>query len=174
MVSIFHMKYTTTDEPSSFSCTAHIPLYLYPFLNTTSKSRPFEYLRLTSLGVIGALVKVNHSVPLLLFWGSEKLSKWYCREFVFLLQVSVWNKKGHWHPYFTLLSRLMIQRSLASFFPLKLFLCASVPWRWGVSCQKQYAFSTFTNLFLMFLDNLKNLFRWAFFCKVPFCISNRW
>ncbi|XP_060960518.1 uncharacterized protein LOC115722515 isoform X3 [Cannabis sativa] len=37
---------------------AHIPLYLYPFLNTASKSRPFEYLRLTSLGVIGALVKV--------------------------------------------------------------------------------------------------------------------
>lgn len=36
---------------------AHIPLFLYPFLNTTSKSRPFEYLRLTSLGVIGALVK---------------------------------------------------------------------------------------------------------------------
>ncbi|KAL5215314.1 hypothetical protein ABZP36_004466 [Zizania latifolia] len=36
---------------------AHIPLYLYPFLNTTSKARPFEYLRLTSLGVIGALVK---------------------------------------------------------------------------------------------------------------------
>lgn len=36
---------------------AHIPLFLYPFLNTTSKSRSFEYLRLTSLGVIGALVK---------------------------------------------------------------------------------------------------------------------
>ncbi|KAK9155618.1 hypothetical protein Sjap_003098 [Stephania japonica] len=40
------------------SSAAHIPLYLYPFLNTTSKTRPFEYLRLTSLGVIGALVKV--------------------------------------------------------------------------------------------------------------------
>lgn len=40
---------------------AHIPLYLYPFLNTTSKSRPFEYLRLTSLGVIGALVKNDSS-----------------------------------------------------------------------------------------------------------------
>ena len=40
---------------------AHIPLYLYPFLNTISKSRPFEYLRLTSLGVIGALVKVDDS-----------------------------------------------------------------------------------------------------------------
>ncbi|XP_070667008.1 uncharacterized protein [Malus domestica] len=38
---------------------AHIPLYLYPFLNTTSKARPFEYLRLTSLGVIGALVKAR-------------------------------------------------------------------------------------------------------------------
>jgi len=40
---------------------ANIPLYLYPFLNmnTSSKTRPFEYLRLTSLGVIGALVKTD-------------------------------------------------------------------------------------------------------------------
>ena len=43
---------------------AHIPLFLYPFLNTTSKTRPFEYLRLTSLGVIGALVKVGHLIDL--------------------------------------------------------------------------------------------------------------
>ena len=40
---------------------AHIPLFLYPFLNTTHAHRPFEYLRLTSLGVIGALVKVDDS-----------------------------------------------------------------------------------------------------------------
>mmetsp|Transcript_31810 Transcript_31810/g.46877 ORF Transcript_31810/g.46877 Transcript_31810/m.46877 type:complete len:321 (+) Transcript_31810:347-1309(+) len=40
---------------------AHIPLYLYPFLNTSYDSKPFEYLRLTSLGVIGALVKVDDS-----------------------------------------------------------------------------------------------------------------
>ncbi|EGC31400.1 hypothetical protein DICPUDRAFT_156755 [Dictyostelium purpureum] len=40
---------------------SHIPLFLYPFLNTSSKNRPFEYLRLTSLGVIGALVKVDDS-----------------------------------------------------------------------------------------------------------------
>jgi len=40
---------------------AHVPLFLYPFLNTVSKTRPFEYLRLTSLGVIGALVKVDDS-----------------------------------------------------------------------------------------------------------------
>ena len=46
------------DTRSSF-LLAHIPLYLYPFLHTVSKTRPFEYLRLTSLGVIGALVKVT-------------------------------------------------------------------------------------------------------------------
>ena len=44
---------------------AHLPLFLYPFLNTTSKSRPFEYLRLTSLGVIGALVKNEPSATAL-------------------------------------------------------------------------------------------------------------
>ena len=38
---------------------AHIPLYLYPFLNTATKTAPFQKLRFTSLGVIGALVKVE-------------------------------------------------------------------------------------------------------------------
>jgi CCR4-NOT transcription complex subunit 9 len=46
-------------ETRNLFLQAHIPLFLYPFLNTTNKSRPFEYLRLTSLGVIGALVKVS-------------------------------------------------------------------------------------------------------------------
>ncbi|CDW88454.1 UNKNOWN [Stylonychia lemnae] len=46
-------------ETKSLFLKAHIPLFLYPFLNTVSKGRPFEYLRLTSLGVIGALVKVD-------------------------------------------------------------------------------------------------------------------
>ncbi|KAI9101160.1 cell differentiation family, Rcd1-like-domain-containing protein [Phlyctochytrium arcticum] len=46
------------NETRGLFLNAHIPLFLYPFLNTTSKTRPFEYLRLTSLGVIGALVKV--------------------------------------------------------------------------------------------------------------------
>lgn len=46
-------------ETRSVFLQAHIPLFLYPFLHTTSKTRPFEYLRLTSLGVIGALVKVK-------------------------------------------------------------------------------------------------------------------
>merc|ERR1740139_791310 len=46
-------------ETRTLFLKAHIPLLLYPFLNTVSKDRPFEYLRLTSLGVIGALVKVD-------------------------------------------------------------------------------------------------------------------
>lgn len=37
--------------------TAQFPLYVYPFLGSTSRTKPFEFLRLTSLGVIGALVK---------------------------------------------------------------------------------------------------------------------
>lgn len=44
-------------ETRTFFLNANIPLFLYPFLNTNSKQRTFEYLRLTSLGVIGALVK---------------------------------------------------------------------------------------------------------------------
>ncbi|CAI5974297.1 unnamed protein product [Closterium sp. NIES-64] len=53
---------------------AHIPLYLYPFLNTVSKTRPFEYLRLTSLGVIGALVKVSQHKSRAELCGSKVLS----------------------------------------------------------------------------------------------------
>ena len=47
------------NETRSAFLTAHIPLFLYPFLNTLSNSRPYEYLKLTSLGVIGALVKAD-------------------------------------------------------------------------------------------------------------------
>lgn len=46
-------------DTKSLFLNAHIPLFLYPFLNTTHTQRPFEYLRLTSLGVIGALVKMD-------------------------------------------------------------------------------------------------------------------
>lgn len=47
-------------ETRSAFIKANIPLFLYPFLNTVSKGRAYEYLRLTSLGVIGALVKVDN------------------------------------------------------------------------------------------------------------------
>ncbi|KAL6143914.1 hypothetical protein ACLB2K_054609 [Fragaria x ananassa] len=36
---------------------AYLPLYLYPFISTESRDKPHEYLRLSSLGAIGALVK---------------------------------------------------------------------------------------------------------------------
>jgi len=49
------------NETRTLFLHAHIPLFLYPFLNTNSKNRPFEYLRLTSLGVIGALVKTDET-----------------------------------------------------------------------------------------------------------------
>ena len=51
-------------ETRTLFLNAHLPLFLYPFLNTVSKTRPFESLRLTSLGVVGALVKVPSSSPL--------------------------------------------------------------------------------------------------------------
>ncbi|KAJ3121765.1 hypothetical protein HK100_012243 [Physocladia obscura] len=51
---------------------ADIPLFLYPFLNSTAKTRAFEYLRLTSLGVIGALVK-NDSPDVINFLLSTEI-----------------------------------------------------------------------------------------------------
>ena len=38
---------------------ANIPMYLFPFLHTTNKSRECEYFKLTSLGIIGSLVKAE-------------------------------------------------------------------------------------------------------------------
>mmetsp|Transcript_1713 Transcript_1713/g.3502 ORF Transcript_1713/g.3502 Transcript_1713/m.3502 type:complete len:281 (-) Transcript_1713:49-891(-) len=38
---------------------AQFHLLVYPFLSTSHTERPFEYLRLTALGVIGALLKAN-------------------------------------------------------------------------------------------------------------------
>ncbi|KAL1943147.1 hypothetical protein VTO73DRAFT_4818 [Trametes versicolor] len=60
-------------EIVSLFLNAHIPLFLYPFLNTTSKTRPFEYLRLTSLGVIGALVKQNDNTTVIHFLLSTEI-----------------------------------------------------------------------------------------------------
>ncbi|KAF9924482.1 Cell differentiation protein rcd1 [Linnemannia zychae] len=59
-------------ETRGLFLNAHIPLFLYPFLNTTSKTRPFEYLRLTSLGVIGALVK-NDNTDVITFLLSTEI-----------------------------------------------------------------------------------------------------
>lgn len=47
----------SNSQTRTFFLQANFPLYLYPFLSTNTRLKPFEYLRLTSLGVIGALVK---------------------------------------------------------------------------------------------------------------------
>lgn len=72
--------YQSALTPLSSFPAAHVPLFLYPFLNTTSKTRPFEYLRLTSLGVIGALVKVRWAGTVPLPWcrhERQKLQKFH-------------------------------------------------------------------------------------------------
>lgn len=51
---------------------AQIPLYLTPFLNCDSQTRAFEYVRLTSLGVIGALVKTD-DVSVISFFSSWEM-----------------------------------------------------------------------------------------------------
>ncbi|CAO1615065.1 unnamed protein product [Sympodiomycopsis kandeliae] len=60
-------------ETRALFLQAHFPLFLYPFLNTTSKTRPFEYLRLTSLGVIGALVKQSDNSQVITFLLSTEI-----------------------------------------------------------------------------------------------------
>ncbi|CDO74681.1 hypothetical protein BN946_scf184671.g4 [Trametes cinnabarina] len=66
-------SFASHPETRQLFLNAHIPLFLYPFLNTTSKTRPFEYLRLTSLGVIGALVKQNDNTTVIHFLLSTEI-----------------------------------------------------------------------------------------------------
>jgi CCR4-NOT transcription complex subunit 9 len=49
--------FATDEQTRTPFLHAQIPMYLYPFLSTQQKSKAYEYLRLTSLGVIGSLVK---------------------------------------------------------------------------------------------------------------------
>eukprot|EP00262_Sarcandra_glabra_P002932 TRINITY_DN13352_c0_g1_i2.p1 TRINITY_DN13352_c0_g1~~TRINITY_DN13352_c0_g1_i2.p1 ORF type:complete len:322 (-),score=28.12 TRINITY_DN13352_c0_g1_i2:180-1007(-) len=46
-------------DTRTFFLNANLPVYLYPFLLTKYNTTPFDHLRLTSLGVIGTLVKVE-------------------------------------------------------------------------------------------------------------------
>ena len=59
VLALFQCVASHKETRNSF-LSAQIPIFLFPFLNTVNKSRPFEYLRLTALGVIGALVKVDN------------------------------------------------------------------------------------------------------------------
>ncbi|XP_058793353.1 CCR4-NOT transcription complex subunit 9-like isoform X2 [Phymastichus coffea] len=63
--------FANNPETQPFFIRARIPLFLYPFLDTDNKTRPFEYLRMNSLGVIGTLVRRNEQeiIPFLLITG---------------------------------------------------------------------------------------------------------
>ncbi|KAJ2153106.1 RNA-binding protein, CCR4-NOT complex subunit Rcd1 [Coemansia erecta] len=52
---------------------ANVPQLLYPFLSTTSKVKQYDNLRLTSLGVIGALVKYDNREVISFFVVTEFL-----------------------------------------------------------------------------------------------------
>lgn len=112
---------------------ANLPLYLYPFLSTSARQRSFEYLRLTSLGVIGALVKndtpevinfllTTEIVPLCLniMEISSELSKTVA---IFILQKILLDKQGlfyicttyeRFHTVASVLSKMIEQLNQAS------------------------------------------------------------
>ena len=112
---------------------ANLPLYLYPFLSTSARQRSFEYLRLTSLGVIGALVKndtpevinfllTTEIVPLCLniMEISSELSKTVA---IFILQKILLDKQGlfyicttyeRFHTVASVLSKMIEQLNISS------------------------------------------------------------
>ncbi|KQK21042.1 hypothetical protein BRADI_1g58330v3 [Brachypodium distachyon] len=61
-------------ETRTLFVNACIPQYLYPFLQTVDKSKPFEYLRLATLAVIGALVKDKDAEVINFLLGSGVIS----------------------------------------------------------------------------------------------------
>ncbi|KAM9911389.1 hypothetical protein OXX69_003564 [Metschnikowia pulcherrima] len=113
--------------------SANLPLYLYPFLSTNARQRSFEYLRLTSLGVIGALVKndtpevisfllTTEIVPLCLniMEISSELSKTVA---IFILQKILLDDQGlsyicttyeRFHTVATVLSKMIEQLSAST------------------------------------------------------------
>ena len=113
---------------------AHIPLFLYPFLNTISKTRPFEYLRLTSLGVIGALVKVRAAAAAAAaswgWLGAGRAPPRCCR--AALTSTAA--------PSFPPLPspRWTTPRSSTSCCPPRSSRCACAPWRRAASCPRRW------------------------------------
>jgi CCR4-NOT transcription complex subunit 9 len=59
-ISLFQCLASHKDIRHKF-IESRMPIFLFPFLCNTYKSNPFEYLKLTTLGVFGALVKVDDS-----------------------------------------------------------------------------------------------------------------
>ena len=58
VITLFQCIASHTKTRNEF-LESQIPIFLYPFLNNTNKTKHYEYLKLTSLSVIGTLVKSN-------------------------------------------------------------------------------------------------------------------
>ena len=58
VITLFQCIASNNETRNEF-LESQIPIFLYPFLNNTNKTKPYEYLKLTSLSVIGTLVKLN-------------------------------------------------------------------------------------------------------------------
>ena len=69
-ISLFQCVASHPETKQKF-IESQLPIFLYPFLLNTYKSTPYEYLKLTTLGVIGALVKVNDSKVISFLTSSE-------------------------------------------------------------------------------------------------------
>ena len=69
-ISLFQCVASHPETKQKF-IESQLPIFLYPFLLNTYKSNPYEYLKLTTLGVIGALVKVNDSKIISFLTGTE-------------------------------------------------------------------------------------------------------
>ncbi|KAJ2217797.1 RNA-binding protein, CCR4-NOT complex subunit Rcd1 [Coemansia sp. RSA 487] len=63
----------THEQTRMLLLKANVPQLLYPFLSTTSKAKQYDNLRLTSLGVIGALVKYDNHEVISFFVATEFL-----------------------------------------------------------------------------------------------------
>ena len=100
--------------------SAQIPIFLYPFLNTSHKSKPFEYLRLTALGVIGALVKFDNSEVISFLLNTEIIP--YCLKIM---------ERGS--ELSKTISTFIVQRILLDEYGLK-YICSSPQRFFTISC----------------------------------------
>ena len=100
--------------------SAQIPIFLYPFLNTSHKSKPFEYLRLTALGVIGALVKFDNSEVISFLLNTEIIP--YCLKIM---------ERGS--ELSKTISTFIVQRILLDEYGLK-YICSSAQRFFTISC----------------------------------------
>ena len=69
-ISLFKCVASNVETRDKF-IDSQLPIFLYPFLSNTSKSKPYEYVKLTTLSLFGALVNDNNSKIISYLTGKE-------------------------------------------------------------------------------------------------------